>query len=96
MAVAPHRLLADTWVRIDPETIDDRNPRSRRLAKGDILTNLTEDEIEYLTHGVRPSLVEADSDADPYKDDPEYAHLKDDAPVADAKTAKSSSAAASA
>jgi hypothetical protein len=90
MAVAPHRLLADTWMRIDPETVDDRAPRIRRLAKGDVIENLLPEEVEYLTHGVRPSLVEADSDDDPFKDDPNYSHVKSSAAPASTPSEKSS------
>jgi len=67
-----YRLTADTWMRIRPETIDDRSPRIDRLVKGDIVPNVTDQEIEYLTHGARPHLVEADSDADPFKDKEGY------------------------
>ena len=70
-----YRLTADTWVRIDPDTIDDRSPRIRRLVKGDIVPNVTEAEIEYLTTGARPHLVEADSENDPFKDSASHKHV---------------------
>jgi hypothetical protein len=73
--MADYRLLADTWMRIDPDTVDNPRPRIRRLVKGDILVGVTEEEIEYLTTGARPMLVEADSDADPYKDSAEFKHV---------------------
>lgn len=95
MAVAPHRLLADTWMRFDPETVDDRSPRIRRLVKGDVIENLLDVEVEYLTSGVRPSLVEADSDDDPFKDDPNYTHVKTGAGSGSASE-KSSNASSSA
>jgi hypothetical protein len=75
MTMALYRLLADTWMRYDPDTIDDPRPRVRRLVKGDLLPdNVLAEEIEYLTNGARPMLVEADSDADPFKDDASFKH----------------------
>lgn len=73
--MADYRLLADTWMRIDPDTVDSPRPRVRRLVSGDIVPGITDDEVEYLTNGVRPMLVEADSDADPFKDDGDAAHV---------------------
>jgi hypothetical protein len=73
--MAEYRLLADAWVRIDPETIDDKRPRSRWLKKGDLVPKVTDEEVEYLTGGARPSLVEADSDEDPFRDDHSVSHV---------------------
>lgn len=73
--MADYRLLADTWMRIDPDTVDSPRPRVRRLVRGDIVLGVTEEEVEYLTHGVRPMMVEADSDADPFKDDGDAKHV---------------------
>jgi hypothetical protein len=66
--MADYRLLADTWMRMDPATVDDKSPKVKRFSKGDIVVGITDDEVEYLTHGARPMLVEANSDADPFKD----------------------------
>jgi hypothetical protein len=73
--MADYRLMADTWMRIDPDTVDSPRPRIRRLVKGDIVPGITDEEIEYLTGGARPMLVEADSDADPFKDDGNAKHV---------------------
>lgn len=79
-----YRLTADTWMRIRPDTIDDRSPRIDRLMKGDLVPGVTDQEIEYLTTGARPHLVEADSDADPFKDNPNYKHVGSANPALDA------------
>lgn len=85
--MADYRLLADTWVRMDPATVDDRFPKFGRFSKGDLVPGVTDDEIEYLTHGARPMLVEANSDADPFKEAPKA----DAAPAADAPGPKDAS-----
>jgi hypothetical protein len=90
--MADYRLIADTWLRLDPDTIDDKSPRQTRLVKGDIVKNVTEAEVEYLTTGARPMLVEANSDADPFKENeperrPEDARMATKQP-GDSKAAK--------
>jgi hypothetical protein len=67
--MAEYRLLADSWVRLDPDSLDTPRPRSHRYTRGDVVPNLLPEEIDYLTNGARPHLVEKGSDADPWKDE---------------------------
>lgn len=65
--MAEYRLMADTWIRMDPATVDDKSPKVKRHVRGDVIKGITDDEVDYLTNGARPMLVEVDSDADPFK-----------------------------
>jgi hypothetical protein len=69
--MAEYRLLADSWVRIDPDSLDSPTGRVKmtRYRKGDVIPNLLDDEIQYLTAGARPHLAEVGSDLDPLKGD---------------------------